>query len=326
MDSNKISNTAVLMPTYGRPDAIYDTLNSCLETYKKYNFDVYIFDSNGNDETRDLIYDLQKQYNNLYYIRLCEFIHLDCKWLDMIRGKYLKKNYDYIYPCGDANSLTEYSLVRIYPYLLEGVDIVNICDMNRISKTKRFNTPDSYYNSPNYNIGQWGGAIYNYKRIFNLNDEEWNIAIGKWFKKDLEYIGLNGFILERISLCTNLNIVEPSMDGVEPNIVMRRSIYKKSSFWRKDAIMLLGVTYPKVYRMLPKCYSNCDKKIKRLLLDNFNEDYFWFLKRNYKFNIKDYFFYKKIFDKECVKILNIKIFLMSVFPGRKFFYKIIQKI
>lgn len=324
MKKNNIS-TAVLMPTYGRPDAVKDTLSACLGLYKKYNFDVYVFDSNGNNHTQDIVLELQKQHDNLYYIRLCEFIHLDCKWLDMIRGKYLKKEYDYLYPCGDANSLTEHSLSRIVPHLEQNVDIVNILDFSMINKTTEYNDPNEFFHSPNMNTGQWAGALYNKKSIFDLSDEEWNIAIAKWFTCNTEYIGLNGFILERISLCKNLKVIEPSMDGAKPHIVMRRSKYKSGSFWRKDAINLLGVTYPKVYRMLPECYDNVKKNITQLFKENFNEDFFWYLKQNSQFNFKDYLKYKKIFENEGIEILNKKILLMSLLPARKFFYKLIKK-
>lgn len=310
---------AVLMPTCGRPDVVEDTLRASLIRYKKFNFDVYIFDSNKDNCTKDIVKELQKEYDNLYYVRMCEFIHLDCKWLDMVRGYYLRKDYEYIFPCGDGNSLTEFSLERVCKYLKEKVDVVNLLDFHRINKTSEFNNANDFFNSPHVNIGQWGGAIYNRKRLFELDDEEWNKAIEKWFATDLEYIGLNGFIYERISLCENLRIVVPSMDGAEPKKVLRRSRYKKRSFWRKDSIKLIGITYPKVYRKLPECYTNIESKIQGLIKANFQFKTFKYLKKVGAFNLPDYYRYKKIFDKEGVKVLNWKIFLLALIPTFKVF-------
>lgn len=315
MEENKKSiTTAVLMPTYGRPKVIKDTLTACLDLYKKYNFDVYVFDSNGNNDTQELVLKLQKKHDNLYYIRLCEFIHLDCKWLDMVRGKYLKKDYDYYYPCGDANSLTEYSLERIYPYLEQKVDIINMCDIARISKTTEFNKANDFFNSKDMNIGLWAGAIYNRKTIFDLTDEEWNRAIAKWFTCEMEYIGYVGLILEQISLCKNLRIVEPSMDGVEPRMVLRRSIFKMESHWRKNTINLIGVTYPKVYRKLPECYTNVEENLEKLMHRQFSEGFFKYLKINLKFNLIDYIKYKKILEKSGFKVLTSKILKIALLP------------
>ena len=320
MELNKNTiTTAVLMPTYGRPEAIKDTLTACLDLYEKYHFDVYVFDSNGNNETENIITELQTKHDNLYYIRLCEFIHLDCKWLDMVRGKYLKKDYDYLYPCGDANSLTKFSIERVYPYLEQKVDIINMSDFARISKTTEFNKANDFFNSKNMNIGLWAGAIYNRKTIFDLTDEEWNSAISKWFTCDKEFIGLNGFILERISLCENLRIVEPSMDGAEPKQVFKRSKFKQASFWRKDAIKLIAITYPKVYRMLPECYTNVEEKLYKLMLTNFKIQHFKFLKRNSRFNLIDYMNYRKIFKEAGFNVLTILIFIIALIPSK--FYK-----
>ena len=315
MELNKNTiTTAVLMPTYGRPEAIKDTLTACLDLYKKYHFDVYVFDSNGDNNTEKIITELQSKHDNLFYIRLCEFIHLDCKWLDMMRGKYLKKQYDYYYPCGDANSLTEYSMERIFPYLQQGVDIVNLQDFARIDKTTEFNNANDFFNSENMNIGLWAGAIYYRKTIFDLTDEEWNSAISKWFTCDKEFIGLNGFILERISLCENLRIVEPSMDGAEPKQVFKRSKFKQASFWRNDAIKLIAITYPKVYRMLPECYTNVEEKLENLIQRHFKKGYFRYLKRNSRFNVIDYMNYRKIFKEAGFKVLTSKILKIALLP------------
>lgn len=318
--------TAILIPTYNRSNVIKDTLLACLQRYKKFNFDVYIFDSSSDDKTQNIVEKLQQQYNNLFYIRLSEFIHLDCKWLDMIRGKYLTKNYDYYYPCGDANSLTTFTLERIMPYLEKKVDLINLCDSKKINKTSIFTNADDFFNSENMNISQWGGAIYNKNTFFNLTEKQWNQAILKWFSLDKEYIGLNGFLLERLSFIKDLKIVEPSMDGAEPYIVLRRSRFKKESFWRCDAIKLLGVTYPKVYNNLPKCYSNIQLKLQKLLYDNFSEQYFFYLKRKYKFNFSDYLKFKRIFKEQKVKILNKKIFLLSILPNNKFVIDLLNNI
>ena len=309
---------AVLMPTYNRAEAINDTLRANLARYKNFNYDVYVFDSSNNRDTENYIKELQKEHDNLFYIRMCEFTHLDSKWLDMVRGKYVKKDYDYFYPCGEANALTVFALEKIEPYLKENVTIVNINDYAKINKTSEFNNANDFFNSAHANIGQWGGVIYNYKAIFDLNDNEWNDAISKWFTNDLEYIGLNGFLWERISLCKNLRIVEPSMEGVDAYKVLRRSKFKEQSFWRADAIKLIAITYPKVYRMLPNCYTNIQAHIEWLIKANFKTRHFKFLKKTKGFNLIDFFEYKKIFDNEKVKVLNWKIFLLALLPNLRF--------
>ena len=317
--------TAVLVPTYNREDVLKDTLSNCLETYNKFNFDVYVFDSSTNNKSYDIVKNLQIKYSNLYYIRLCELTHLDCKYLEMIRGLHLKEDYEYIFPCGDANSLTDFALTRIMPYLEQGVDLINMSDSAQIIETTEFNSANDYFNSKNFNIGLWGGAIFNKKTLLNMNDNDWNVAIAKWFKLEYEYLNYVGFWLDRLSTVKNIRIVEPAMSK-NPKDVLRRSPYKSNSFWRWNAFDLIAIKYPKVYNNIPEIYTGKEEQIKNLLLDNFYEEYFYYLKRNNSFTIKDYYKYKKILDNYCLKIMNIRIFLIAVLPARRFWYKLIKKI
>ncbi len=321
--SNEVK-TAVLMPTYNRPDTLKDTLSYSLNTYKKFNFDVYVFDSSESDESSIIVKELQKTHTNLHYIRLCSYIHLDCKWLAMVQGLYLKDNYNYYYVCSDSNALTEYSLEKFYPYMKENYDIINLNDFAHIDKTTEYNNANDYFNSSNMNVGLWGGVICN-QRIFNLSMEEWNDAVAKWFKKDDEYIGYVGFILERLSKLDNLKIIEPEMN-VEPNIIMHRSQYKKISHWRLDAVKVLGITYPAVFGKLPEIYTNTNEKLLKMLRGNFSEDTIWWVKRTASFNLKNYFQYKKILDKFDPQIMNKRMFFIALLPGRKTYYKLIKKL
>ena len=316
--------TAVLIATYNRPEVIEDTLSYCLGIYEKFNFDVYIFDSSETQKSERVIKKLQNTHKNLYYIRLCSYTHLDCKWLDMVRGKYLKDDYDYYYVCSDSNSLTEYSLQKFYPYLQKSYDIITLNDFAHIDKTTEYTDANEYFNSPNSNVGLWGGAIYN-KRLFNLSDEEWNELIFKWFNKQDEYIGYVGFIFDRLSKLNDLKIVIPEMN-VKPSMILHRSRYKKYSFWRFDALKLLAITYPKIYAKLPKIYTNKHEKLLDILRANFNEDYFWFCKRNKSFNLKNYLKHKEILDKYDPQIMNKRIFFIAILPKRKFFYNLIKKL
>lgn len=317
--------TAVLMPTYNRKMVLEDTLTACLDLYNKFNFDVYVFDSSEDDESYNVIKELKIKYVNLYYIRFGNLMECNCKMFEAIRGFHLKKDYDYVYVCGDANSLTEIALNRIYPYLQEGVDLVNIRE-DKITKTTEFNDANSYFNNELASVGTWWAIICNKRTLLNMNEDEWNNAIAKWLKAEYNPFEHIGFWFDRLAQCKTLRIVEPLI-GEKPTDILRRSKYKKESGWILDALEVMTIVHPKVIFALPDIYTGKKEYIRKwLLMDRifFNESqYFYRLKLNKGFTTKDYYKYKKVFKEYDVNTMGIKIFIIAMLP--RFLIYIIAK-
>lgn len=63
------SNLALAIPTYNRCDILRENLLQMMPDLKKYDIPVYISDDSSNDETRDMVSDLQELHPYIYYYR-----------------------------------------------------------------------------------------------------------------------------------------------------------------------------------------------------------------------------------------------------------------
>lgn len=316
--------TAVLMPTYNRRDVLEDTLTACLELYNKFGFDVYVFDSSESIESEEIVKQLKIANSNLYYIRCCSLMDIDCKFWEAVRGFYLKKDYDYVYVCGDANSLTRLALERIYPYLQENVDLVQVRE-EPIAQTSEWNDANSYFNSEKPNVGTWYAIICNKRTLLNLNDNDWNNAIAKWGKTQYKLYMHIGFWFDRLAQCKTLRIVEPYIGGKNLTDRLRRSKYKQESSWKLDMLETCVIVHPKVIDALPNIYTHKREYIRKWLLmdDVFNCEYFYYIKKYRCFKLNDYIKYKKALREYNVNIMNYKILIIALLP--RFLVAIIAK-
>ena len=58
---------AICIPTYNNSELVEELLIRCGDIYKRKSFDVYIYDSSENEETKVVVNRFQKKYNNLFY-------------------------------------------------------------------------------------------------------------------------------------------------------------------------------------------------------------------------------------------------------------------
>jgi hypothetical protein len=65
----KNDKLAIAIPTYNRCDILKANLLCMMPDLKRYNIPVYISDDSSDDKTRDMIVDLKRSYEHLYYYR-----------------------------------------------------------------------------------------------------------------------------------------------------------------------------------------------------------------------------------------------------------------
>lgn len=64
---NKNNDLAIAIPTYNRPYILQENILLMLDEIKKYNIPIYISDDSPNDETKNVILELRKEYEFIYY-------------------------------------------------------------------------------------------------------------------------------------------------------------------------------------------------------------------------------------------------------------------
>ena len=102
-----------------------EILDRCLKAYCSYGIDICICDDSDDDKTKELIEGyISEGATNLFYVGTPKGFTGDLKYLRIIQGYYLPKQYDYIWPCKDRVCFDESFVGKIRSSIEEGHDAV----------------------------------------------------------------------------------------------------------------------------------------------------------------------------------------------------------
>ena len=111
--------------THDHTDALKEILDKCLKTYADHNIDICIYDDSTNDDTSSLIAEYtEKGADNLFYVDAHDATGGNHKYLLVLQGYGLPKDYDYIWPCKDRVCFGEEFISRLRDAINEGHDVV----------------------------------------------------------------------------------------------------------------------------------------------------------------------------------------------------------
>ena len=122
------SKLAISIPTYNRPSILRENLLIMMPEIKKYNIPIYISDDSDNDLTRDMIFDLKQQYNNIQYHKNEPSLGHDENCLMTLR---LAKE-EYIWYLGDSQIIAGNGIEMILDTIKENTfDFILVSSVNR---------------------------------------------------------------------------------------------------------------------------------------------------------------------------------------------------
>ena len=190
-------NIAVCIPTYERCEVVKDFLNTCAELYISYGLDIYYYDSSVSDKTLYVVSEWIKKSNNIYYIKMPSNMPSNIKVFNIFSGYGLKKQYDFIWVCGDAIQFSYTAINNLMSKIDKTYDIIqmNSRDFDKIG-TREYTDYNEYLRDCAWELTLYGSAILNVNTI--LKDVDWKFYKKIYSKENLINFSHVGFYFTRI--------------------------------------------------------------------------------------------------------------------------------
>ena len=111
--------------THNHSEVVMEVLDQCLQSYAAHSIDILICDDSDDDYTKNLTLKYMSEgASNLYYIDAHAAVNGDHKYLLLMNGSFLPKNYDYIWPCKDRVCFCDSFLDDLCKAVDEGHDVI----------------------------------------------------------------------------------------------------------------------------------------------------------------------------------------------------------
>ena len=141
-----MSRIAVCVMTYNHPDTIEDVLKESVDDYKELGIDIYYYDTSENEDTRNIIKDWQHRgYDNLYCVDYAPKELAVPKMFQVIEGKGLQKEYDYIWPIKDRSWCPRATLEQIMEAVERGYDAIFLGVGGEIGQNTEYSRAELFY-------------------------------------------------------------------------------------------------------------------------------------------------------------------------------------
>ena len=168
--------------THNHPDVVEEILNLSSGCYNEHNIDICICDDSDNDDTLEIVKRFQKNgCKSLHYIDSHIAVNGIHKYILLLQGELLHKNYDYIWITKDRVCFSSAYLDKLCAEIDEGHDIilgtneaqrsdVGICVTARI-----YEDPTEFYRLYGAHSTNWEALIYNNRTFLqSINWERFN--------------------------------------------------------------------------------------------------------------------------------------------------------
>ncbi len=180
--------------THNHPEVIEEILSRSIKDYADHGIDICICDDSDDDKTANLIKDYQSQgFNNLHYVDSHRALDGSHKYLLVIQGDLLPKEYDYIWISKDRVCFSSSYLDKLCTEIDEGHDIIigtneaQRADVGVCVCQKQYTDPTEFYRLYGAHSTNWEALIYNNKTFLKpINFENYTQIYG--FGKGCSFI------------------------------------------------------------------------------------------------------------------------------------------
>ena len=167
----KNTTLAIAIPTYDRAEIVRDNLLSIISEIKEYSIPIYVSDNSPNDDTKNVINELKKHYEFLFYYK---------NTIDLGHDKnsfYVAQlpESDYVWLLGDALSLVKGAiknvLLTIERYKPEIIS-VNAVNRDLDNKSGLYTDCNSVLDELGWHLTLTGVTIYSRNTLSTINKVE----------------------------------------------------------------------------------------------------------------------------------------------------------
>ena len=247
---------AFCIPTYKRPDMIAEFMEQYMFGYKERGIDVYIYDSSSDNETELVVQKFQQQTDCLYYIRIPEEVNAIAKVYRIFQQFELKKEYDFIWACGDRIRYPVEALDNILPQISLEYDVIHINSVDEEGIGSRdYEDYNEYFIDCAWHTTMFGALLLNCHTMLK------NVC---WKKYEDKY--LNDDFLSCAHVCFYFNrfLELPKFHAKYfSGYYCYTTKLKKQCGWYKDTFKILGERWVRAIESFPACYTDKDKVIRK---------------------------------------------------------------
>ncbi len=285
---------AFCIPTYKHPDMIAEFLEQFMLGYIERGIDIYIYDSSSDNETELIVKNFQSQTEHLYYIRMPEEVHAGAKIYQILQKKGLKREYDFVWACGDGIRYPIKALDILLPQIFLKYDVIHINAMDSEGiGCREYENCNEYFRDCAWHTTLCGALILNSNTI--LKDVCWE-KYEKNFLRD-EFLSY-----PHVCFYFNRFLELPRFRAKHiSGYYSYTSKMKKRSGWYKDTFKVLADGWIKIINSLPDCYTDKDEVIRKLGKYSVLEDESAFLQKRIDgvYNEKIYIQYEEQLPQIC---------------------------
>ena len=204
-----MSNVEIIIPTYNRPHIIKKWFDCDLQHALELGFAIAVYDSSTNDETENLIKDINKNNNiKINYVRIDNNIRIDEKVLISI----LDSEYDYVWPLGDSRTVNfDQIRQKVIPYIEEEFDFSCIYSFSHRNNDRKIYTDSNvFFKECFWHATLLGGIIFKRDIFSELHDEKiYAFFKNKYCRNDgFSYLGIFYDLIANKSIKASFSIVE----------------------------------------------------------------------------------------------------------------------
>ena len=239
------------IPTKDHPKYIQIYLARILDDARSYGIDVHIYDSSGDDQTKNIVIRrIENGYDNLFYHK-CDIDDITLPPTQKMKYILVDSGYKYAWLCGDGVML---NLDNVMPYVQEEMkknrDLIIFGGNENKDRYIEYNDPLKLIVEQWKAISLSGGAIY---KGDLFSEEEWNTLL-PIYTDNIQLAGIFDIFSRK-----KMNVV--SVDTA----FCTESPYKSESTWITGGHLLQVVVdhIPTAVDRLPQMYEPVKERVRR---------------------------------------------------------------
>lgn len=244
---------ALCIPTYNRSEIVKEFIENCADYYIQAGIDVFYLDSSTDDKTEEYIQSRLDDVH-LFYRRIPSETRMDEKALMIFQEYGLKKEYDFIWLCGDGIQYPPKGVEAILSSLNVNTDLAVIDYTNRdISfHAEEIHTAQMFFSKCALPMILYGSTLLNARTM--LKNVNWNAYAEKCLKRQYDTFAHVMFYWNRM-------LELPIFNGLcltigEKEMRMSPSPKKQGTTYYHKLFSVWFEKWPAVIDSLPSVYEN----------------------------------------------------------------------
>lgn len=241
----------ICVPTYNRASFLIQTVSQIIKQAKVHNIPIYISDNGSIDNTFDIVNELKRNYEFIYYQRVETNLGIDRNIINVVK----MANTSFVWLFGDDDLIEENAISEILKKISLDFDLIivnsstNNVDFSRIIEERHY----KIYEDKSYFEGDYSKLL--------IDTVSYTTFLGALVvrKKLWESVPYDSFLETDF---VHTGIIYSYIIGHKTYIISKPyiKIRLQNASWSKRQFVVWMINWPKVIWNLPKAYTNDLKK------------------------------------------------------------------